>query len=216
MLRIIFLVLILANLLFFTWTQGYFGTVGDSREPQRLSNQFAPEKLQVVGIEAPSARASQLEQNCRLVSGLALIEAQRLMVQAKDKLPGLRFALKPNEAPTNIYWVYIPPLANKLAVDKKLAELKKRDITDLSVILEEGADKFAISLGLFGTELAAREYLQQLAKRDVKSAKVRVRENQPEKAQLEVRGPAELLVKQLPELLNGQVGATLGDCPAGR
>lgn len=215
MLRIFFFLLILANLLFFAWAQGYFGSAGDGREPRRLGNQLMPEKLHVVGIEPPSSQPSA-DRSCRLVSGMALSEAQRLMVLAKEKSPELGFVVKPNDTPAKIYWVLIPPLANRAAVDKKLAELKKRGVNDFSVILDEGADKFAILLGLFDAEPAASQYLQELAKRDVKSAKIETRVNQPEQALLEVRGPTELLVKRLPELLTGRAAASIGECPAGR
>lgn len=216
MFRTLFFLLILANLLFFVWTQGYFGVVADGREPQRLGNQLTPEKLRVVGLAPPNSRPQQLDQNCRLVSGLTQSEAQQLTSIAKEKLPGLQVVARPKEAPANVFWVFIPPLANRPAVDKKAAELKKRDVREYSVILEEGADKFAILLGQFNTERAASEYLQELVKRDVRSARVEARVKQPEQAQLEIRGAAELLTKQLPELLNGKTAATIVDCPAGR
>ena len=216
MLRTLLLLLVLANLLFFSWTQGYFGPVTDGREPHRLSNQLAPEKLRVVGIGAPSAESAQSEQNCRLVTGIALSEAQRLMIQAKEKYPELRLALKLNDTPKNIYRVLIPSLGNKPAADKKLAELKKLEIPDFSLILEEGPDQFAILLGSFNSELAAGEYLRELTKRGVRSAKVQVRESPLDKAQLEVRGHADLLRRQLTELLAGQAAAKTGDCAAGR
>lgn len=216
MARTLFFLLILANLLFFAWTQGYFGALADGREPQRLSNQLAPEKLRVIGAAAASPEPAPLDQSCRSISGLAPSEAQRLMAQAKEKQPGLRWAVKLNETPKSIYWVFIPPLANRLAADKKVAELKKRDIADFSLITEEGPDQFAILLGLFNTEPAANEYLRELAKRNVRSAKLQLRENPLDKVQLEARGPAELLAKQLAELLNGQGSAKIGDCPVAR
>ncbi|MCX7175954.1 MAG: SPOR domain-containing protein [Proteobacteria bacterium] len=214
MARTFFFLLILVNLLFFAWSQGYFGAVADGREPQRLGNQLAPEKLRVVGIGTSSPAPAQTEQNCRSVSGLALGEAQRLVAQARQ--PELRLSVKLNETPKNIYRVLISPLANRAAADKKMAELKKRDIADFSLITEEGPDQFAILLGVFNTELAANEYLRELAKRNVRTAKVQVRENPFDKARLEVRGPADLLAKQLAELLTGQGAAKIGDCPNGR
>jgi len=216
-LRAIFLLLILANLLFFAWTQGYFGSVEEGREPQRLANQLAPEQLRIVGIGQPPPLPLPTLETCRLVSGLAQDEAQRLRNQAEEKLPGLRFVVKTSEnQPQPAYWVHIPSLANRLAADKKLAELKQLGFSDFSVMLEEGSYKFAISLGQFDNEQAAVEFLQGLAKRGVKSAKLQVREKPAEKTQLEVRGPAELLDRQLPALLAGQAAARIGDCPAGQ
>ncbi|TRZ55104.1 MAG: hypothetical protein D4S02_18275 [Rhodocyclaceae bacterium] len=213
MLRTVFFLLVLANLLLFAWTQGYFGVPADGREPQRLNNQLAPEKLRVIGSGASSA---QSEQNCRLVTGVALSEFQRLLPLAKEKYPELRLALKLNDAPKNIYWLLIPPLGNKLAADKKSAELKKLEIPAFTLILDEGPDQFAILLGAFNSELAAGEYLRELAKRGVRSAKVQARENPLDKAQLEVRGPPDLVARQLAELLQSQAAAKAGDCPTAR
>lgn len=220
MFRTFFFLLILVNLLFLTWTQGYFGALTDGREPQRLDSQLQPEKLRVVGsgtgIGTPSVESARTEQGCRLVIGLAQNDAQRVMTQAKEKHPDLRLSIKLNETPKNIYWVVIPPLANRAAADKKMAELKNREIADFSLILDDGPDKFAILLGVFNTEPAAGEYLRELAKRNVRSAKVQVRENPLDKAQLEAHGPAEVLAVQLADLLVGLNAAKIGDCSVGR
>ncbi|WIM05154.1 MAG: hypothetical protein OHM77_10665 [Candidatus Nitricoxidivorans perseverans] len=50
--RTVFLLLVLANLVFFAWDQGYFGGQDEGREPARLSGQFQPERLRVVGWPA--------------------------------------------------------------------------------------------------------------------------------------------------------------------
>lgn len=212
-LRATFLLLILTNLLFFAWTQGYFGSVGEGHEPQRLANQLEPEKLRIVGMGAPPLPPLE---TCRLVSGLARDEALRLRIQAEEKFPGLRVVVKTGETrPQPVYWVHIPALANRLAADKKLSELKHLGLSGFFVVLEEGAYKFAISLGQFENEPAAVEFLQGLAKRGVRSARLQVHEKAAEKPQLEVRGPVELLDRQLPAFLAGQVTASIGDCPAG-
>jgi hypothetical protein len=66
MLRVLLLVLLLANLAFFVWSQGGFGatsgaTAGD-HEPERLARQVRPEAVQLltppVAASAPAAQAS--------------------------------------------------------------------------------------------------------------------------------------------------------------
>lgn len=49
--RIVFLVLLLANLVLFVWGQGHLGTQGAGREPERMAQQLAPEKLRIVRAE---------------------------------------------------------------------------------------------------------------------------------------------------------------------
>ncbi len=214
MLRLILLLLILANLLFFVWAQGWLGTRDEGREPQRLNQQIEPEKLQTT-IADPKL-AEQLAESCRLVRGLAPGDMQRLLLLAQEKFPNLRFAVKNREAPSSVYWVFIPPQPNKFMADRKLFELKSLAVTNAAMIQDEGQDKYAISLGLFETEQLAGAYLQELQKRGVKSAKLQARENLLDKVHLEARGPAEILARHLPELIGGLPSASLGDCGVGR
>lgn len=212
-LRSAFILLILANLLFLAWGQGFFGTTEDGREPQRLANQLAPEKLRVTELAPQPAAPPPPVEACRLVSGLKLAEAQRLQAQAQSdgKSANLKFVVRPLEAPSG-FWVFIPPFANKAAADKKMAELKQLGIADLYLMADEGADKLAISLGMFSSEQAANEFLHALTKRGVKSAKMQPRSKPAEKAQLEARGPHDLLLTRLPELLAGSTEASVGEC----
>jgi len=217
-LRLIVLLLILANLLFLVWAQGWLGTRDEGREPQRLSKQIDPEKLQttIVDPQLADQPADQPAESCRLVRGLAPNDMQRLLLLAQEKFPNLRFALKNRETPSHLYWVFIPPQPNKFMAERKLIELKNLAVTNAAMIQDEGQDKYAISLGLFDTEQLAGAYLQDLQKRGVKSAKLQVRENLLDKAQLEARGPTDILARQLPELIGAQPSASLGDCSVGR
>jgi len=49
--RIAFLVLLLANVILFMWGQGYLGTQDVGREPGRMAQQVAPEKLHIVQVQ---------------------------------------------------------------------------------------------------------------------------------------------------------------------
>lgn len=213
-LRTLFFLLILANLLFLAWGQGYFGTVEEGHEPQRLTNQLTPEKLRVSELAPQPPAPPPPVEACRLISGLNVAETQHLQTQAQtdEKLAALKFLVKPQEAPSG-FWVFIPPLANKAAAEKKMDELKKLGIADLYLMAEEGADKLSISLGMFSSEQAANEFLQSLTKRGVKLAKIQPRSKPAEKVLLEVRGPQDLLLTRLPELLAGSIGTNVGECP---
>jgi len=212
-LRGFFILLVLANLLFFAWGQGYFGDTEEGREPQRLSKQLAPEKLRVAGTLAASAAPPA--ETCRLVGGLSLEEAQRLRVQAGEKAPGLQLAIKPVDEESS-YSVLIPALSDRQAAEKKILELKRLGFSDVSLAQDDGPGKFAISLGLFKSAQAANEYLQVLAKRGVRSATMQARRKPATRAQLVVRGQSDLLVKRLPELLAVFPSASVADCPAER
>lgn len=70
------------------------------------------------------------------------------------------------------YWVYIPPLKKRAAVEKKIAQLKERGVKDYFVVQEKGRWLNAISLGVFKTEEGAQKYLATLKAKEVRSAKI--------------------------------------------
>ena len=213
--RVAFFLLVLANLCFFAWAQGYFGGREEGREPQRLKEQIQPEKMKVVvtgqpvvAPPAPSAPTAQ-QQACRRIDGLAAADAEHLQKTLLDA--GLAATVKSiEEAPS--YWVHIPALPDKAAADKKLGELKQRGITDFQVMQTGGSAGLVISLGLFSSEGAANEFLLGLNKKGVRSARIEARAKPPAQARLEVRGATDLVAKRLPELLAGTVGVTAADC----
>jgi hypothetical protein len=73
------------------------------------------------------------------------------------------------------YWVYLPPLKDKAEVDAKIAQIKALGVNDYFVIQDEGKWHNALSLGLFKTPEAAQKFLQSVAAKGVKSAKVGAR-----------------------------------------
>lgn len=73
------------------------------------------------------------------------------------------------------YWVYIPPLRNKVAVQQKVAQLKARGIEEYFIVQETDPWRNAISLGVFKTQEAAQNFLNVLRTKDVRSAQVGAR-----------------------------------------
>ncbi len=70
------------------------------------------------------------------------------------------------------YWVYIPPLLNRAAINRKIAELKARGIKEYFVVQTPGPTLNAISLGVFKTRDSAQNFLDYLRGKRVRSAKV--------------------------------------------
>lgn len=70
------------------------------------------------------------------------------------------------------YWVYIPPMKRHSEVERKIAQLKERNVKDYFVVQEKGKWLNAISLGVFKTQEAAQRYLATLRTKDVRTAKV--------------------------------------------
>jgi len=157
-----------------------------------------------------ATHAVSAKPSCRLVGGLPATGVGTLKTALAGV--GVTVDLRP-PAETSTYWVHIPPQAGKEAAEKKAAELRQLGVTDFYIVKDEGPSRWALSLGLFNTEPTASGFLQGLAKRGVKSAKIEVREKSAPAAQAIVKGPADVLDKRLPEALAKLQGATVAPCP---
>jgi hypothetical protein len=169
--RTLVFLLLLANLTLF----GYIRLDGvGSGEGVRLSQQVQPEKIKLLTPQQVAAlgpaKVASLADVC--VEWGPMSEADRARAQAKlEPLDlGKLVTQRKVEVIAN-YWVFIPPLANKAAVDQRIAELKTQGVRDV-VPVELGPQRLAISLGVFRTEDAARARLEALKAQGVKTAQV--------------------------------------------
>ncbi|MBI3480328.1 MAG: SPOR domain-containing protein [Nitrosomonadales bacterium] len=70
------------------------------------------------------------------------------------------------------YWVYIPPLKNKAAISRKIAELKTLGIREYFVVQNSERWRNAISLGAFKSQDAAQNFLHSMHAKGVRTAKL--------------------------------------------
>jgi hypothetical protein len=233
--RATFLLLLLANLLFLAWWQGYLGPRGtDGHEPQRLETQVSPDRIRILKAKSERAAgvagapltatsaASNLSgtavaaaplESCREIGPLALDEAEHTKAALSKAAPDVTVTLKQVPEPQS-YWVHFPPLPNRQAAEKKSAEVKRLGFAEYYVVQDEGPTRNAISLGLFGSEQAANDYVGALAKKGIRGARIQVRDKEASKARLEIRGSAERIGAAVVTELMKKAGASLGDCPA--
>lgn len=196
--RVLVFLLILINLLFLAWTQGY---LGDSSNPDahRIQNQLLADQVKVVSRDEPPEvatapkKSSKAEETssadaCLLLSDVSIAEIAQIEALLTEKLPAFKSERTAITGGSS-YWVNIPPLANKKEADAKVAELKKLNITEFFVVQETGPNNRAISLGLYSTQAAAKTRLEALANKGVKSAKIVERIVKPASASIEIRGP---------------------------
>jgi hypothetical protein len=101
------------------------------------------------------------------------------------------------------YWVYIPPLKRRTAVEKKIAQLKERGVKDYFVVQEKGKWLNAISLGVFKTEAAAQKYLDTLQAQDVRSAQLGERKSKLKFTVFAIKGVDSPAVDRLNALQKG-------------
>ena len=113
------------------------------------------------------------------------------------------------------HWIYIPPKPSRPAADRALADLKRLNITDGSLVLEPGEWNFAISLGVFRDKSSADARLAAIRIKGVKTAAYRQRDQMLALTALVLREPAQTTLSKLEELKNQIPGTsiTTGACP---
>jgi len=211
--RTLVLLLLLANLTLFAYIKLDSLSTG---EGVRLSQQVQPEKItlltpQQVAALGP-AKMSALADVC--VEWGPLTEGER--TRALGTLEPLDLARLISQKKIEVianYWVFIPPAANKAAADRRLEELKAQGVRDIALI-DSGAQRFAISLGVFRTEESAQARLASLQAQGVKTAKVGPRAQSVMQTVLVVRDPPAPAVARMRELQGGFPGSEIkiGTC----
>jgi hypothetical protein len=209
--RAFFLLLVLANLAFFTYGRVALEGAGpESRIPQL---QVAPERISLVNAAerapagkpripgeaapvAPPPSASAVPAACLEWGNFAGPGA------AKAELALAELQLAPAQIERVVieaggYWVHIPPLKTKGEADRKVRELRSLGVTEFFVVQDAGPWRNAISLGIFRTEDAAQTFLAGLKQQGVRSAIAARRENFLKQIAFYVREPGEAAIARL-------------------
>ena len=208
--RSTFLFLIMANLVFFAWSLGYFGEAPSGREPQRMSAQLHPEAIRLL-TEPPPA---PLRLTCMRLSGFASpLAAEALQIELRAAL-GEKGDWTVSQVTTTAateYWVGIPALATLALADKKKAELLAAKFSDLKLVDETNSGNagrnagensggpFVILIAKFADEAAAKRFLAAQSK-TLRTARVLPREREA-KSVLDISGPAKDFEQRTKELL---------------
>lgn len=122
-----------------------------------ISSPVATPTNELVCIEWGDFSGADLSKVTKFLSGMGL--GGKLVVRDVDRLVR--------------YWVYMPPLPNKAAINRKISQLKERGINDYFVVQKPGDWHNAISLGVFKSRDAAENFLTELqVTRDVHTARV--------------------------------------------
>jgi hypothetical protein len=111
------------------------------------------------------------------------------------------------------YWVYIPPLKNKAAVQQKIAQLKARGIDEYYVLQDADPWRNAISLGVFKTEEAAQNFLNALRTKDVRTARVGARAGKQKATIFIIKGVSPATEAKINSLKKDFPGSELKNVP---
>ena len=204
--RVTALLLLLANVAFLAWA--LYAPEPGNVEPQLIAQQLKPDAIhllsdqQVAAMEVKKpeepakadepAKAEEPAKPAVCLEWGAFPSAD--VAKAREALTsvvsGVRITERQAEEATG-WWVVIPPLANRQAALQKVAELKRLGIDEDFIVQEDSRFRFAVSLGIFRTEEAARAHLDQLRTRGVRTAQVGVRQTPVPRSFLQVRGTLE-------------------------
>ena len=212
--RILFFILVLANLLFFGWHAGYLGPGMEKQgEPERLAQQIAADKIRLVSSEPRRPEPGKPRLACLEWGSFPAQEAERAQVLLAGLNLGDRLTSRKVEE-TAQWWVFMPPQGSKAAADKKTDELTRLGVTDYFVVTDDGPGKWSISLGVFRTEEGARNYLASLTTRGVKTARTGERETKVQKTMFQIRDADDTLRTRINDIRKDFAGIDLHDCPA--
>ena len=213
--RALVFLLVLANLLFYAFSEGYFGRA-ENPDARRMKQQVAPERMKIVARGELPALASasvllpasspesdtptsvaviatpepEVLISCSRWESLSPADADRLVAMVGQKFPAFKLTRRLDAGEGNGWWVYFPPQPDKAEADKKAGQLRGLGVTDYFIVQEAGANRYAISLGIFSSEKGAQERLTEVKALGVRSAKLSLRPGKDSHASLDARGPA--------------------------
>jgi hypothetical protein len=178
--KALFLTLLAVNALVFALFQAG-GT--RSGEPMKEHEPYQSEQIRLLSaVELKDRKAPIPEQEKSAPIPLVASSQQCLewegvaaddMERAKQSLQKLKLwdkATSRKLEKASGFWVYVPPRTSLAEAQKKVGELKSRGVGESFILQENGAWRYAISLGVFSTAEAAAKYLAQLREKGVRSA----------------------------------------------
>jgi len=224
--RAVFFLLLLLNLGFFAWTQ--MGPIHASSEAQLIDQQLNPRAIELLTAERVAALGAERAERAERIERAERAKAPKLtpclelgafnpgdlprVEQVLGPLaPGPKLSQRRVDEVAN-FWVYMPPQNNRQAAIRKAAELKKLGIEEFFVVQDDSKFRFAISLGVFKSEEAAKAQLDQLRAKGVRSARIGARETRVPKVYVMVRDVSEALAAKLNDLRQGLPGSELKEC----
>ena len=194
MLRLLVLLLILANGAYYAWSEGLLRAYGfapaQQREPQRVAQQIRPEAIQILSSSEAKRADSQVQselvsKECLLAEPFDDAQIATLRPALDSALPAGAWQIDTVAVPAR-WIVYMGKFANVELMAKKRDELVAMRLAPQGLknpTLEPG-----LSLGGFDSQTEATEELAKLSQRGIRTAKVIL--ERPEGLQNQLKLPA--------------------------
>lgn len=218
MLRLVVLVLVLLNGIYFAWSQGYLRTYGfapvEQSEPQRLAQQIRPDALLTLTpeearrIEAPAPTPPKPPE-CLQAGVFDEKQLVALRAALEATLPAGSWQLETVTEPAR-WIIYMGRYPNAQALAAKRAELANMKLTYEPLSrpdMEPG-----LSLGGFETQAAANEALLALNRRGVRTARVVQERAESQSGTLKIPAADDTLRLRIEELKPALAGKLLRSC----
>lgn len=218
MLRLLVLALILANGVYFAWSDGMLRAYGfapaQQREPQRLAQQVKPDALRVLSATESKqaeiqAQADRVPPKCWQAGPFDEEQTATLGRALESTLTPGAWQFDPVEVPAR-WIVYMGKFPQAGALAKKRAELTALGLKPqplLNAALEPG-----LSLGNFPTQAAATVELTRLGKLGIRTARVVQERAQARANQLQLPALTEAMKARLGDIKPALAGKSLHNC----
>jgi hypothetical protein len=218
MLRSFVLILLLANGIYFAWSQGLLKDWGfapaEVSEPHRLTQQIRPEAIRLLRSDevrrietTPVALPRPPE--CLVAGGFDEAQTTALRRGLETGLPGGSWEIEATNEPGR-WIVYMGRYPNEQALAAKRAELSTLKLTFER--LKDPALEPGLSLGTFAAKGDAETALAALSKRGVRTAKVLQERGEPASWLLKLAAVDDALRPRLEELKPFLAGKPLRAC----
>lgn len=218
MLRLLLLVLVLANGVYFAWTSGLLRAYGfapaPQNEPQRVAQQIKPEALRVLsaselkGVEA-QAQVDAAPKECLQAGPFDEPQTLTLRQALENALPSGGWQLDAVVLPAR-WIVYMGKYPSAEALVKKRAELANMDLKIEA--LTNPALEIGISLGGFDSPVAAKAELARLTQRGIRTARVVQEREEGHVSQLKLPGLTDAMKSRLDSIRPALAGKALKKC----
>lgn len=184
------------------------------REPERMRRQIRTEAIRILepapasgaAASAPAATGASADTkatiertalsttstsddagSCTELGGLTDAQATRGLDQLKQ-LAGVQVE-RISRPEDNRWWVHMPARDTREDAERKVAELKRRNVSD-SAIVQEG-NSFVVSLGLFRDKERAQQRLDDVRAKDVRTAVLTETRRNGSRTWLRITAPAD-------------------------
>jgi hypothetical protein len=194
MLRVLVVLLLLANGAYFAWSQDVLQGLGlgpaRQSEPQRIAGQISADSVRVLTPDEARQEEASLaiqasRKECLTAGPFSPAEAEQLEQRLRSLLPAGAYVISATTEAAQ-WMVYMGPYATAEMVARKQAELRALGVK--SEPAPGAAFQLGLSLGLAASESEGQDKLKALAPRGVRTA--RLVQEKPETTVRNLRLPA--------------------------